>query len=182
MPTACCQQLPLGPIDHQKVTVAFDGGRLLTDAGLPSLRAFDKKLRIVADLAARLPNPRAQKFLTHSCEDLLSQRVYQSLAGYPDGNDAQTLRTDPLFQTLRDVSPDAEDTLASGSTLNRFHDASSRRQAQLPPEERRRPVVLGTADRPQRAPARLQGLPGRVLYPDPAAAPGGDRPGPGRHR
>jgi hypothetical protein len=33
------------------------------------------------------------------------------------------LRDDALFQTLVGVSPDAEQPLASGSTLNRFHQA-----------------------------------------------------------
>src|SRR5262249_57989113 len=46
------------------------------------------------------------------------------------------LRHDPLFQTLVDVPPDAEQPLASGSTLNRFHHAYTRRQAELPLAER----------------------------------------------
>jgi hypothetical protein len=43
---------------------------------------------------------------------------------------------DPLFQTLVGVRPDGEPALASGSTLNRFHHAYTRRQAELPLEER----------------------------------------------
>src|SRR5262249_40324675 len=42
----------------------------------------------------------------------------------------------PLFQILADVHPDAEQPLASGSTLARFQYAYTRRQAELPPEER----------------------------------------------
>ena len=68
----------------------------------------------------RLPDPRAQKFVTHTREALLTQQVYQILADYPDGNDANRVRHDPLFQTLADVSPDADQALASGSTLDRF--------------------------------------------------------------
>ena len=33
-------------------------------------------------------------------EDILTQQVYQILAGYLDGNDAQLLRDDPLFKTI----------------------------------------------------------------------------------
>ena len=72
-----------------------------------------------------------------SRETLFTQQVYQILAGYPDCNDAQTLRNDPLFQTLLDRS--AEDDakpLASGSTLARFTQAYTRRDAELPLEER----------------------------------------------
>jgi Transposase DDE domain group 1 len=74
---------------------------------------------------------------------LLTQEVYQLLAGYPDGNDAQQVRRHPLFQTLVDVPPDAEQPLASGSTVNRFHHAYTRRQAELPLEQR---PVLGAID------------------------------------
>ena len=60
----------------------------------------------------------------------------RTLAGYPDGHDAQTLRHDPLFQILADVSPDAAQPLASGSTWTRFPYASTRRQQELPEEDR----------------------------------------------
>ncbi|MSQ94588.1 MAG: hypothetical protein EXR98_08525, partial [Gemmataceae bacterium] len=50
-----------------------------------------------------------------SGETLFTQQVYQILAGYPDCNDAQTLRNDPLFQTLLDRSAEEDaKPLASG--------------------------------------------------------------------
>jgi hypothetical protein len=120
----------------QQVTVDFKGGRVVTDTGLLPLRLLDKELGVLATIAARLPDPRAQKFVTHSREALLTQEVYQIIAGYADGNDAQVVRHDPLFQTLVDVPPDGERLLASGSTVNRFHHAYTRRQAEVPWEER----------------------------------------------
>ena len=118
MSTACCQQLTFWKIGQQEVSAAFDGGRVVSDAGLLSLRALEKKLGVLGQLAERLPDPRSQNLITYSCEDLLTQRVYQILAGYPDCHDAQSLRVDPLFRTLLDVPPDNEEcTLASGSTL-----------------------------------------------------------------
>jgi hypothetical protein len=65
----------------------------------------------------RLPDPRAPTCITHSAEAILPQKVYQILAGYPDCNDAPELRGD----------------------LSRFQYAFTRRQAELPLEER--PVV-----------------------------------------
>lgn len=140
MTTACSEQLTLWHIDRQQLTVDFEGGQIVNDAGLLGIRTLDKELRVLADLADRLPDPRAQKFVEHSKEALLTQQVYQILAGYPDCNDAQSLRDDPLFKTLVDVSPDREAGLASGSTLARFAQAYTRRQAELPLEER--PVLL----------------------------------------
>ena len=134
------QQFTLWNIGSQQLQGDFDGGRIVSDAGLLSVRAVEKPLRVIAELAARLPDPRARKYIEHSAEAILTQEVYQILAGYPDFNDADMLRDDPLFQILADVSPDAENALASGSTLARFQYAYTRRDAELPVEER--PVLL----------------------------------------
>lgn len=136
MTTDCSHQLTFWDIGRQQVTVDFDGGCVVSDAGLLPIRWLDRQLGVLADVAQRLPDPRAQKFVSHSRQDLLTQEVYQILAGYPDGNDAQALRDDPLFQTLVGVSPNEERSLASGSTLNRFHHAYTRRQGELPLEQR----------------------------------------------
>jgi hypothetical protein len=136
MVTDCSNQLTFWELGTQEVMVDFEGGRVVTDTGLLPIRLLDRQLGVLSEIAERLPDPRAQKFVTHRREAILTQEVYQILAGYPDGNDAQVLRNDPLFQTLVDVSPDDEQPLASGSTLNRFHNAYTRRQAHLPLEER----------------------------------------------
>jgi hypothetical protein len=146
MTTGCSQQLTLWDLGKQQVTVDFQGGTLVSDAGLLALRELDRELGVLSEIAQRLPDPRSQKFIVHTAEALLTQQVYQILADYPDCNDAQQLRQDPLFQTLADVSPGTEQPLASGSTLARFQQAFTRRQAQLPWEER---AVLGEIDRDQ---------------------------------
>src|SRR5947209_8766264 len=134
------QHFTLWNVGSQQLHVAFDGGRIVSDAGLLAVRALERPLRVIADLAGRLPDPRSPKFIQHSAEAILTQAVYQILAGYPDCNDAHTLRTDPLFQILAEVAPDADHPLASPSTLARFQYAYTRRQAELPLEER--PVLL----------------------------------------
>lgn len=136
MTTACGEQLTFGDLGQQPVTVDFQGGTLVTDAGLLAIRALDKELGVRAGLAARMPDPRAQPLVVHSREAILTQQVYQILAGYADCNDAQRLRHDPLLQTVVDVSPSTDQPLASGSTLARFQHACTRRQAERPPEER----------------------------------------------
>jgi hypothetical protein len=125
---------------RQPVLVTFDGPPVVCDAGLLALRDFDRRLGVLAGLAALFPDPREPKYRTHSTETLLTQQVYQLLAGYPDCSDAHVLRSDPLFQILADVAPDPDHPLASGSTLARFHSAFTRREAELPLEER--PVLL----------------------------------------
>jgi hypothetical protein len=130
------KQLTFWDLGKQTVTVDFTGGPVVSDAGLLAIRRLDRQLGVLADAARRLPDPRAQLFVTHSTKRILTQRVYQILGGYFDGNDAQELRHDPLFQTLCDVSPSDDRPLASGSTLNRFQHAYTRRESEKPPEQR----------------------------------------------
>ena len=87
-------------------------------------------------LSAKMANSRFVSKIADSVEAILTQEVYALLAGYPDHNDADDLRADPLFQILADVSPDSEQPLASGSTLARFAYAYTRRDADVPLEER----------------------------------------------
>jgi hypothetical protein len=126
----CDQQqthFTLWTIGRQPLAVIFDQGPIVSDAGLVALRALERPLGILADLASRLPDPRAPQFVRHSTERLLTQQVYQVLAGCSDCNDADRLRHDALFQILAEVTPDGEQPLASGSTLARFHYAYTRR-------------------------------------------------------
>ena len=136
----------LGRLGSQQVVLTFDGERVVTDTGLLAVRALEKPLRVLADLAERLPDPRSRKYVRHSAQALLTQEVYQILAGYPDCNDAGPLRPDPLFQILADVAPDPDHPLASGSTLARFQYAFPRRRAERPPDER---PVRAEVDRAQ---------------------------------
>jgi hypothetical protein len=126
----------LSQVHRQPLAVAFDAPDIVSDTGLLTVRDLDQRLGYLADLAQRLPDPRAQPFVTHPAEQVLAQQVYQILAGYADCNDADDLRTDPLFQILAGAQPRADQPLACGSTLARFQYAFTRRQLHLPEEDR----------------------------------------------
>jgi hypothetical protein len=123
-------------VGSQPLVVDFSAGCLVEDAGLLAVRQLDVSLGVLKDLAARLPDPRSPRHVRHGLESLLVQFVYQFLAGYPDGNDSDHTRADALFQILLGLTPDPDRPLASTSTLNRFLHAYTRRDAQLPREER----------------------------------------------
>lgn len=135
MATGCPRQLTFWSIGRQQVTASPDGGRVVSDAGLLPLRNFEKQLGLIADGPAASRSAFAQ--------------VHDPFPGSPahaadlsdpgrlsDCNDAQSLRDDPLFQTLVEVTPDGTRRLASRSTLNRHQYAYTRRDAELPREER----------------------------------------------
>lgn len=130
--TACSRQLTLFSVGKQEVTVDFQGGQIVSDAGLLAVAQLVEGLGILDDLAAQWPDPRCQAMVTHTSREMLAQQIYQYLAGYFDFNDANCTRRDPLFQALAGVSPNEEHPLASGSTGARFLHAYTRREADKP--------------------------------------------------
>ena len=55
--TGCHSQLDLFEVGRQQVTVTFDGGNVVTDAGLLPIRELDRQLGILDEAARRLPDP-----------------------------------------------------------------------------------------------------------------------------
>ena len=90
--------------------------------------------RIAAALAPKLkapaPGERKPRAPEHSTQELLTQRVMQMIGGYPDGNDSNLLRHDPVLQMLvgKATPGTADATLASQPTMSRLDNGSSLRQ------------------------------------------------------
>jgi hypothetical protein len=103
-----------------KITAAFDGGEITTEAGLLLVREFDDRLGLTAALRHAVPETRDRRYVTHDVLTLLRQRIYQIAAGYEDANDATTLRHDP---TLQAVVQRLGTPLASQPTLSRLENA-----------------------------------------------------------
>jgi hypothetical protein len=117
--TECHTQFGFG--FQRKITAAFDGGEITSDAGLLLVREFDERLGLTATLRAAVADGRDRRYVTHDVLTLLRQRVYQIAAGYEDANDAGFLRTDPTLQT---VAHRLGTPLASQPTLSRFENAA----------------------------------------------------------
>ena len=97
---------------------------LTSDAGLLPVRQFDEKIRLTAQFAAALHDPRIPALTRQPLSSMVRQRIYGILADYEDQNDHDTLRTDPVFKLIADRLPDGHD-LASQPTLSRFENAVS---------------------------------------------------------
>ena len=119
MATGCHTQFGFG--FQRKLTVAFDGGEITSDAGLLLVREFDERLGLTAALREAVSETRDRRYVTHDLLALLRQRVYQIAAGYEDANDAGFLRADPTLQT---VAQRLGTPLASQPTLSRFENAA----------------------------------------------------------
>jgi len=109
----------LSPVSGKTVVANFDGGLLSSDGGVLLLREVERRLRVADRLAAWMVDPRALDLITHSLADIIRFRLLMIGAGYEDGNDATSLRSDPMFKMAFDLSPvDCE--LCSQSTISRL--------------------------------------------------------------
>jgi hypothetical protein len=70
-------------------------------------------------MAACMVDPRASDQITHSLADIIRFRLLMIAAGYEDGNDANSLRGDPMFKMALDLSP-SDRELCSQSTISRL--------------------------------------------------------------
>ncbi len=68
---------------------------------------------------------RDQRFINHSLEQLLSQRIYQISAGYEDANDCDELRGDSIFKRCSGKLPKSGGDLTSQHTMSRFENSVS---------------------------------------------------------
>jgi hypothetical protein len=93
-----------------------------SDAGLLLFRQLDEQLGVTERLAAALDDPRDPDRTTHTYLEMARMRVYGILADYPDQNDHDVLRSDPVFKMICERSIDDND-LASQPTLSRFENA-----------------------------------------------------------
>jgi hypothetical protein len=109
----------LSPVAGKSVVAKFDGGLLSSDGGLLLLREVEQRLRVAERLAACIGDPRAPDQITHRLADLIGFRLLMIAAGYEDGNDASSLRADPMFKMALDVLP-SDRELCSQPTISRL--------------------------------------------------------------
>lgn len=109
----------LSSVSDKKVVVNFDGGLLSSDGGVLALREIERRLRVAERMAACLKDPRDPGQITHALADIIRFRLLMIAAGYEDGNDANTLRSDPMFKMALDLAP-SERELCSQPTISRL--------------------------------------------------------------
>jgi len=127
MPTQC---KPLSFVfqgcQGRRVTAAFDGGSITSNAGALLLREIDRSMGLVDQVAGCFTDYRDPRLTEHSIRTLVAQRITGIALGYEDLNDHDELRHDPLLALLsgkikgrrKDCAP-----LAGKSTLNRLEHA-----------------------------------------------------------
>ena len=120
------EPLRFPPVAGLTVRAEFDGGAMSSDFGPLILRGVDQQIGLIDRLVQAVDDRRHPAYIAHPLHDLFTQRIFQIACGYPDGNDANALRTDSLFKLGVNRHPlvQAMD-LASGPTFSRLENAVS---------------------------------------------------------
>ena len=108
------------------LTATFDVPNASSDGGAILLKAADRRLGLIPQLAAALVDDRQRGKVRHGLVDLLGQRIYGLALGYEDANDAARLADDPMHKLLLGRDPVTGDALASQPTLSRFENDVTR--------------------------------------------------------
>src|SRR5256712_14020869 len=82
----------LPAVAGKPVHIAFDGGRMTSDAGILLLAAIEQRLGIAERLADCIEDPRAPERVRHDLSEMIRYRALLIAAGYPDGHDCDALR------------------------------------------------------------------------------------------
>jgi hypothetical protein len=109
-------------LTSKPVVVESSAGQVSSDAGLLPFRQLDEKLGLTRQFVEALTDRRHVGYLGHSFLEMTRMRVYGILADYPDQNDHDVLRSDPIFKLICD-RPVKDADLASQPTLSRFENA-----------------------------------------------------------
>jgi hypothetical protein len=121
MPYSTPEQLQFPPVSGYSIRANFDGGALSSDFGALLLRGIDRQIGLTERLAAAVRDKRHPSYIDHTLRDLFAQRIYQIASGYADGNDANSLRYDPMFKLSVERAPlDPTQDLASAPTFSRL--------------------------------------------------------------
>jgi hypothetical protein len=110
----------LSPVGGKDLVLRFDGGELSSDAGVLALREIEARLGVADRLAGCLKDARAPDRVVHSLAEIIRFRLLMIAAGYEDGNDATSLRHDPVFKMALDQLPETGRHPCSQSTISRL--------------------------------------------------------------
>src|SRR5947208_8928589 len=118
----------LPSVQRKKLTAAFDGGRLSSDAGVMLLGLAERRIGVAEKLAAEIADPRDRSRVVHSLADILRARILAIACGYEDADDLDHLRSDPALKLACGHLPDSGRDLCSQPTMARWENAPNLRE------------------------------------------------------
>src|SRR3954453_14778316 len=116
----------LSPVGDKPISALIDDRCTSADGGLLLFQDVERRLNLADRLAACLQDPRQPGKITHRLDEILRFRMLAIVAGYPDGNDCDVLRGDPVFKMALDRPPVTGPALCSQPTVSRIENMPRR--------------------------------------------------------
>lgn len=118
--------LNLFPVKNKPTELNYTGEKISSDGGLLLLKELECQTNIISDFSNCIDDQRDQRYIDHSVNSIVSQRVYQIAAGYEDANDCNSLRDDAILKMCSNLLPETDSDLGSQSTMSRFENSVRR--------------------------------------------------------
>ena len=90
------------------------------------LAAIEQRLKIAERLAACIKDPRDPQRVRHGLAEMIRYRALLIAAGYPDGNDCDAFKSDPVFKMAVGRRPESGDDRCSQPTISRLENRPAR--------------------------------------------------------
>lgn len=104
---------------NQEINYDFSAEEISTDGGIFLTEKIEKEFNVINNFCSEINDNRHQSYVSHSCYDMIKQRVFLMIQGYEDCNDQKYLKHDTVVNFLFDNG------LASQPTLSRFENSMS---------------------------------------------------------
>ena len=106
---------------NKPITANFNGGDISSDGGLLLIKEFDKKIGYIDSISKCIKEYRIPNFIKHQIEQLISQRIYQIIAGYEDAVDCNLLRDDGIIKLVAEKK--LNEKASSQPTMSRLENS-----------------------------------------------------------
>jgi len=118
--------LNLFQVQNKPIELSYTGEQISSDGGLLMLKELENQTNIIKSFSSCIDDNRDQRYIDHTIESLVSQRVYQIASGYEDANDCNSLRNDAVFKLCSNQLPETGLDLGSQPTMSRFENSVRR--------------------------------------------------------
>ena len=94
------QQFTLFYQGKQQVNLDFSAEAVSSDGAIVLSRKLERKYKLIEQFCKDIPEFRDPRYIDHSIEEIVSQRVFLMMQGYDDCNDVERLKDDPVVTEM----------------------------------------------------------------------------------
>ena len=117
MESQAALQITFDFFTSKPVVVEPSAAQVSSDGGLLPFRQLDDQIGLTQQFVEALVDRRNVGYIDHTFLDMTRMRIYGIIADYPDQNDHDVLRSDPIFKLICDRSIEDDDSGQSAHSV-----------------------------------------------------------------